>query len=161
MTLAMVALGENQEQFGARLHVSRRTVSRWVSRGSASLSLDDCYTLVRAVHPVDPHLATRIAAACGGTLEGAGIAPPPVRAAAPPAPPPLPPPPARLVDVVVCAAAEALDVSPRIVRPVLLAAFRSARSLGLGVEALEKALSPAAGPAAGKAGRTRRPKAPT
>jgi hypothetical protein len=52
-----------------------------------------------------------------------------------------------LVEVVVCAAAEALDVSPRVVRPALLAAFKSARAVGLDLETMEKALTPRSPPA--------------
>jgi hypothetical protein len=40
----------------------------------------------------------------------------------------------------VCAAAEAIDVMPRTIRPALLAAFRRARRLGLDVATVEKAL---------------------
>jgi hypothetical protein len=100
------------------------------------------------VHPHDPALAARIVAARGATLEDAGIV-----AAKPPAPAPAPPspaPPPYLVEVVVCAAAEALDVSPRVVRPALLAAFKSAHAVGLDVEAVEKALTPQSAPAPGR-----------
>jgi hypothetical protein len=57
-------------------------------------------------------------------------------------PPPPPPPPStdEIVDAVVCAAAEAMDLMPREVRPALLAAFARARRLGLGFEAIEKRL---------------------
>jgi len=149
LALAMNVLGESQEGLGKLLGVSRRTVSRWMGRGSASLSLADCSTLARAVHPHDPGLAARIVATRGATLEDAGIVSP--RPAAPPSPPPPPTPPPYLVDVVVCAAAEALDASPRVVRPALLAAFRSARTVGLDMAAIEKALSaPADAKSAGR-----------
>ena len=46
-----------------------------------------------------------------------------------------------LADAVVCAAAEALDTSPRLVRPALLAALRCAREAGLTVATLEAALA--------------------
>jgi MoxR-like ATPase len=48
------------------------------------------------------------------------------------------------VDAIVCAAAEALDASPRAVRGALLAAFACAREAGLPVETVEKALAPPA-----------------
>ena len=41
---------------------------------------------------------------------------------------------------VVCAAAEAIDVTPRVVRPALLAAVTRARQLGLTLETLDEAL---------------------
>jgi hypothetical protein len=135
VSLAMNALGESQEGLGKLLGASRRTVSRWMAH-TPLLSTEQCVTLARAVYPCDAALAARIVATRGVTLEDAGIAVP--SAAAPPA---QPEPPAYLVDVVVCAAAEALDASPRVVRPGLLAAFRSARTLGLDMETVEKALS--------------------
>ena len=66
-----------------------------------------------------------------------------------------------MVDVVVCAAAEALDVSPRAVRPALLAAFQRAREAGLTLEQVEKALSPEVkDPAPRSRGRADTPRAP-
>jgi len=148
MALAIGALGDTQESFGKRLGVSRRTISRWISRGGGPGMLAKFYDLARAVHPHDPKLAARIVASQGATLEDAGIVVP-SEAVAPSLLLPPPPPP-YLVEVVVCAAAEALDVSPRVVRPVLLAALRTARSLGLDVESMEKALTPGEAVAQGK-----------
>ncbi len=145
MTLAMGALATNQHGLANLLGVSRRTISRWTRHGSAPLDPSQTDALARAVHPHDPRLAERIVAVRGATLVDAGIVrpPPAVSPPAPPPPAPAPPtPPAYLVEVVVCAAAEALDVSPRVVRPVLLAAFKSARAVGLDLAALEAALSP-------------------
>jgi hypothetical protein len=139
LALAMTALGESQQGLGDILGLSRRTISRWAG-GRASLGDARCITLARAVYPRDAHLAARIVATRGATLEDVGIVSPAAPAPPPPAPPP-PPPPAYLVEVVVCAAAEALDASPRVVRPALLAAIRTARAVGLGLEAMEKALS--------------------
>jgi hypothetical protein len=138
MTLAMRALGTNQQGLADVLGLSRRTISRWVKHGHAAVSPARIDTLARAVHARDPVLAARIVAVRGATLVEAGIVPP---APAPAPPPPPPPPPPYLVDVVVCAAAEALDVSPRVVRPALLAAFQRARAVGLDVAALESSLS--------------------
>jgi len=139
MTLAALAIGESQEGLGKLLGASRRTVSRWMSRGRGALTAEESATLARAVYPHDPALAARIVATRGDTLEDAGVVP----ARPVVAPAPLPPP-AYLVDVVVCAAAEALDASPRAVRPALLAAVRSARAIGLDLEAIENALGPPA-----------------
>jgi hypothetical protein len=92
------------------------------------------------VYPVDAALAAEIAAAGGTTLEALGVLPPPP----PPAPAPPPPvpvtPPDRVVDAVVCAAAEAMQVMPQSVRPAVLAAFACARELGLTVEGVERVL---------------------
>jgi transcriptional regulator with XRE-family HTH domain len=134
MMLATRALGTSQRGLAEILGLSRRTISRWVKSGSPVVLPGHIDTLARAVHARDPALAARIVAVRGATLVDAGIGPEPV-----PAPPPPPPP--YLVDVVVCAAAEALDVSPRVVRPALLAAFQRARAVGLDVAALESSLS--------------------
>ena len=107
-----------------------------MGRSFMSPDAEMCDTLARAVHPHDPGLAARLVATRGATLEDAGIVSPPA-----PAAPPPPAPPPYLVDVVVCAAAEALDASPRVVRPALLAALKSARAVGLDMDAMEKALS--------------------
>jgi transcriptional regulator with XRE-family HTH domain len=151
------------------LGVSRRTVSRWGQDG-ARLRLDQVAKVAELAYAHDPSLAAEIAAAAGETLVTLGLeaaAPPEPRAApeppmhpeppmppelppivaAPPPPPVVPAPPRvapqNLVDAVVCAAAEALDVSPRVVRPGLLAAIRCAREVGLTVEEMEAALSAA------------------
>ncbi|MGH7297063.1 MAG: hypothetical protein ACRELB_19150 [Polyangiaceae bacterium] len=93
--------------------------------------------LATLVYPHDASLAAQVAAAMGTNLVALGIARPP----APPPPPPPPPPPAGdVVDAVVCAAADAIDVTPREVRPALMAAFTRARRLGLSVVDVEKAL---------------------
>jgi hypothetical protein len=47
---------------------------------------------------------------------------------------------ARLVDIVVCAMASAMDVSPNLVRPGILAAYDSATELGLSFETIATAL---------------------
>jgi hypothetical protein len=112
------------------LGVSRRTAQRWSSHG---LPGDEMANMARVVHPHDPALAAEIVAALGMTLEGAGIIPPA------PAPPP-PPPPDWVVDAVVCATAEAMEMMPRQVRPGLHAAFLRAKEIGLTVDVIERAL---------------------
>ncbi|HEY8091716.1 MAG TPA: helix-turn-helix domain-containing protein [Polyangiaceae bacterium] len=130
----------SQGELARELGISRRTVNRWVSRGIV-LAHFQAQDLARLVHPADPGLAAEIAAAVGSSLPAMGI-PAPSPAAKVAAPPPHPGErPAHLVDVVVCAAAEALDASPRAVRPALLAAFRRAREAGFTIEDVEKALS--------------------
>jgi hypothetical protein len=109
-------------------------------------SYDQLQRLVGLVYPQSADLARQIAAAMGTDVVSLGVAPPPL----PPPPPPPPPAPVEdVVDAVVCAAAEAIDVTPREVRPALIAAFTRARRLGLGVEAVEKALGKAGAGAPG------------
>jgi hypothetical protein len=92
------------------------------------------------IHPIDPRLAAEIATEGGSSLEQLGIVRPP-----PPLPSPAPPPPAPdpkyIVDTVVCAAAEAMQLMPDAIRPALRAAFRRARLAGLSVEAVDSALN--------------------
>ena len=89
-----------------------------------------------------PNLAAQLAQSVGESLVSLGVvkpAPPPVVASAPGVP--SPPPVEDVVDSIVCAAADAMNVLPRDVRPALLAAFTRARRLGLGIEAVESALA--------------------
>jgi transcriptional regulator with XRE-family HTH domain len=147
---AHMTLGGSQEKFGERFGASRRTVTRWVS-GQSTPSESDVVTMAHLVYPHDAALAARIAEAVGGTLVSLGIEPPPPSPAmVEPAPVAQPPPPpaktlsaAQLVDGIVCAAAEAMDLSPRALRPALFAAFRKARELGVALEEAEEALAPA------------------
>jgi hypothetical protein len=82
-----------------------------------------------AVHDVDPSLAAEIAQIHGQTLESLGIhIPPPVaikKIAAP-----------HLVDAIVCAAADAMSVTPHAVRPAILAALERTSDLQLDVDAV-------------------------
>jgi transcriptional regulator with XRE-family HTH domain len=135
-----------QREFGTALGASHRSATRWEARqsvpGDASLR-----KLAGLLAPVDAALAAEAAAHLGETLMGLGLVAPPEPPAPPiPVAPPAPPPtPAQdLVDVIVCAAADAMDAAPRVVRPVLHAAFRRARQLGLTVEQVERALAPTA-----------------
>jgi transcriptional regulator with XRE-family HTH domain len=138
MTLLLIevcrALQWSQRELGLKVGVSRRTVSRWMARQSAPSS-SELAVLARIVYGVNPTLAEQLAAAMGQTLVGLGIAPPP--------PPPLATPPAPapkvasvldLIDCVVCSVAEAADLSPKTVRPMVLLALRRAHELGLDLE---------------------------
>lgn len=129
----------SQGEFGRLLGSSTRSGQRWET-GRASPSYDQLLKLVALVYPRNPQLAAQLATHLGRDLVSLGIAAPP----APPPPPPLPPPPTEdVVDAIVCAAAEAIDLTPRQVRPAVMAAFARARRLGLAVEAVEKALAKA------------------
>jgi len=68
------------------------------------------------------------------------VLPAPALPPAPPLPPPIPP--GVLVDSVVCAAAEAMSLSPQALRPAVLAAFARARDAGLTLDAVVDALAP-------------------
>ena len=144
-------LAGSQQKLGDIVGVNRRTVWRWQT-GKISPSPATLQTFARLAYPKDPEVAAALAAASGQTLESLGIVPPPLPAAPPPgvaAPPPPKDDPVKtrlLVEAVVCAAAEALDASPRAVRGALFAAFACAREAGLPVETVEKALAPAPKP---------------
>lgn len=154
---ARSALGTSQVGLGKMMGCSRRTAQRWAASGVPAYDLP---RLAAIVHPHDPGLAAEIARSTGRTLVQLGIvrpAPP-----APPAPPPAPPPPAdRIVDAVVCAAAETMQLIPAAVRPGLHAAFACAVEMGLSADFVARVLrdslqpqapsrSPAAGPASDK-----------
>jgi hypothetical protein len=145
---SQATLGLSQEKLGELLAASRRTISRWVS-GQSAPSLVQLQVLARAVHPANAALAAALAAESGQTLESLGLVPPAPAMAATPATPPLPaprpyPPTRLIVESVVCAAAEAMQATPTAVREVLRAALARAQSLGLSVEEMNEALSPAA-----------------
>jgi len=143
IVLAQRALGMSHDAFGTALGSSKRTAARW-AQGSSQPTIDQVRRLAALVYPRDAELSAQLATAAGETLESLGIVAPtpvaaPVLAASPP--PPEPPLPATLVvQAVVCAAADALQVPPSAVRGALLAAFRMARELRLQVEDVEAAL---------------------
>jgi hypothetical protein len=138
---SQVALGLPHREFGPLLGSSLRTAERWAAQRSTPTPTQ-LAQLTRHVHARDPALAAELAAALGGSLESLGIVAPAAATIAAAAPA------ARLVDIVVCAAAEAIDASPRAMRLALHAALASARSLGLDLATLEDALAPRTPPAA-------------
>jgi transcriptional regulator with XRE-family HTH domain len=124
----------SQNGLAAAVGVSRRTGQRWSQgRGPGAY---DLRAIARLVFPADASLAAELAEATGTTLVALGLLPPPAPAAAPPAPAV----PDRVIDAVVCAAAEALQVMPQAARPAVLAAFVCARELGLSVADVERVL---------------------
>ena len=140
---AKLTLGEDQIGLGRIMGVSKRTMTRWM-HGVVFLAKPQAAPLARAVHPLDPQLASELALASGSSLEELGLAPPPASKEGMAA--------ARLrLDTVVCAAAEAIDASPRAVRAALLAALQRAREVGLTPDELEAALAPPRRAARGKA----------
>jgi len=131
-----ITLGMPHREIAQLLGVSRRSVSRW-SKDGTFMTVEHGVTLAKLVHERDPSLAAELAALAGETLVTLGLEAPPAAPKTPVAPAVAP---AKLVDAVVCAAAEAMDVSPRAIRPALLAALRSAREVGLTMESLEALL---------------------
>jgi len=132
----------SQGDFGEMMGVSRRTGQRWET-GRADPSPNKICEMARLVYPHDADLAGQLAQSVGQSLVSLGIVKPPPPPA--PRPPPGPPPAAAedLVDAIVCAAAEAINLPPRDVRPALLAAFARARRLGIAIETVETALGAA------------------
>lgn len=145
---ARKTLGMTQAEFGPALGWSHKTALRW-EWGRSEPDGPSMQKLLTLIAPIDVELATELAAAAGTTLESAGLAPPP------PAPPALPAtapdqhrakhalPEVTLDDrteLVVHAAAEAMDAMPAAVRPMLYAAAARAIALGLTIEQLEASL---------------------
>jgi transcriptional regulator with XRE-family HTH domain len=134
LTDAMFALSMTQAEFGEALGASHRTASRWFA-GQSHPGTHSFHELARRLLPIDPGLAAEAAAFTGDTLADLGLAkPPPAHT------------PGDLIDIVVCAAAERADTSPRALRPLLHAAFKRARELGLSVAEAEAALAPSQSP---------------
>lgn len=144
---AQLALLTSQGGLGVIAGASIRTGQRWAVGQTVPAPFQLC-DLAAKVHPVDPTLAADIAAAGGSSLEALGLVEAPSAPAAPPPAPALPPPEAtfspprdRVVDSIVCAAADAMDMLPRQIRPALLAAFTRARELGIAIGDVESALA--------------------
>jgi hypothetical protein len=119
------------------LGVPVRTVQRHPATGG--LSQTEHYAkLVRAIHPRNPTLAAQIATAIGKSLPELGIHPAPTAVSAP-----LPPPRATQAhaEAVVCAAADAIGVVPRDVRPIVAAIFSCARKLDVDLSSLTALLA--------------------
>jgi transcriptional regulator with XRE-family HTH domain len=141
---AQNALGVSQGQLGDLLGLSRQTIWRYQTGQSNPLgsSLQD---LARRVRAIDAGLASRLAGAGSGARKASFKIATHKSASGGPVETRL------LADAIVCAAAEALDASPRAVRRALLAAFARARDTGLALDAIETAL--AKGDAQGRSGR--------
>jgi hypothetical protein len=122
----------SQGALGELLGSSARSGQRW-ERRQASPSERQLRNLAALVFPKDRDLAAEIAAAAGTDLRGLGLG-------QPDGPPRLTLDAAHAVDLLVCAAADAMNVTPEAVRPALRAAFARARLVGLSVEAVEAAL---------------------
>jgi hypothetical protein len=138
------ALHVNQRELAAVLGCSARTVSRYYG-GGGSFTPTTYAKLAKACHPNDPVLAAHLAQQAGVTLEalGIGVTPAaPVIVVAPATP--------HLADSIVCAAADALDASPRTIRPALVAALERMKALGMSAADALDALRPSPAKASGK-----------
>ncbi len=124
-------------ELGQVVGVSRRTIVR---RGRHGLNANEKIALAKAVLPHDRAVSAELAIEAGTSHEALGWLPPPAPVVVPPSPPPPDP---RLVDGVLCATAEALNLSPGVVRPALLIAMQRMRELGLDLDTVEAALTPA------------------
>ncbi len=147
---AIMLVGWSQGELASRSKCSVRTVSRWFA-GQSYPSYECFRALAGAVLAKDPAFAAELAAAGHATIKlpvSAAERAPQVAPAAPATPATPPVPPRLLVEAVVCAAAEELDASPRIVRGVLRAAFLRAREMGLTVEGVIEVLGAPVGKAA-------------
>jgi len=141
------ALGTTQAGLGESIGISRRTAQRWAKHGGMLLE-GDMMNLARRVYACNAELAAVLASALGSTLEGLGIVSPPPPPLPPPAPPAPPPPlPTGVVDAVVCAAAEAMELTPRAVRRGLHAAFARAQEIGLTLDTVVQVLAASLPPA--------------
>ncbi len=122
VTRAQFALGMTQKDLGEFLGSSLRTAQRWAV-GRSHPSVEQLKRLAIAVYPRDASLAAEIAAAASETTESLGL----TASAAP----------SELVTLrvqaVILAAAEALDISPRLARKALRAAFERAHDANLAV----------------------------
>jgi hypothetical protein len=154
-------LGLSQGSLGELLGSSRRTAQRWETTHTKP-SDEQWQELARHIHPHDPSLASELALMGKSSLSALGLEkppPPPLpapqlpsphRGLAPQPPPivvspaqhPMPELPPEVVDSVVCAAAEAMNVMPAGARPGLFAAFERAEKIGLTVSQVVRALRP-------------------
>jgi len=127
-------LGMTQRTFGEALGASYRTAQRW-DAGRAVPVVMQMRELAKLVFPHDASLAAEIAGAASETLASLGLVS---------AEPALPPIPRRLlIDAVVAATAEATKTYPSAARAGLHAALTQARALGVTLEELETAVTPA------------------
>jgi hypothetical protein len=130
-------LGFIQKDLPDFFGVSLRTVQRYGHTYGIS-SFRDYAKLVQALYPRNPALAAQIAAMVGKSLSDLGVQLPP-----PPDPAPLPPPRATLVhaEAVLCAAADAVGLVPRDVRPIVAAIFSRVRALDVDLPSLTALLA--------------------
>jgi hypothetical protein len=134
------ALAMTDEQLGDAVGAARKTVGRWCA-GVTAPAGPAVLELARLVQPKDAALALSLVRAVNAHLQSIGAG-----AYAVPEQPFVPVDKTKVdvhkVDAVVCAACDAADASPKVIRRALQAAFERAKTLGLDVEALSLALKP-------------------
>lgn len=113
------AAGINNTTLAKLLGCSTKTIGRYYARGGVLLP-HHWETLARVVHPRDPQLAAELAKSAGRTLAEMGLERAPTRE--------------HLVDSILCVAADALQTTPRAMRPGLAAALERMTALGLTAE---------------------------
>jgi transcriptional regulator with XRE-family HTH domain len=142
LSAVRAALKLSQDDFGARLGVSRRTLSRWEihdelppvgQRKHIATSFPDAPADLRAALVRSLELDARFVASL-----------------LPPAPTPAPalataPPPAAALDSALLALCERADVPPGRMRTALVEFLRGAEATGLSLPAIRAALEPRAG----------------
>jgi DNA-binding XRE family transcriptional regulator len=145
IVLSRHALALSQEELATLVGSSLRSVQRWETKQASPMN-ENVHALSDAVRTRDPALADELDAWAPRPPPPGAPSPPAGLAPSPPSPLPVPAPAsvpaAVLVDAVVCAAAEAMQLPPQAVRPALTAAFLRARDAGLGVEAALSVLAP-------------------
>lgn len=141
-------LGMTQKQLGELMNCSSRTIIRYYQRGG--ILLPQTYaTLAKACEGRDPALAAYLSARAGMSIEdlATGKPSPLSRPAAPAAMAPQaasrPTPTSKhLADSVLCAASEAMQASPHVMRPAFAAGLQRMIELGLGAEEMLRAITP-------------------
>src|SRR5580692_9455687 len=109
LTHCQMALGLTQQELADLLGCTKRTIQRWEDRGTTLLP-PALEALARALYPVRPDLAARVAAGGDTTLDKLGI-PSAAAAAAPVTSEPI--------EAIVRSAADAMAVTPEAVRPAI------------------------------------------
>jgi transcriptional regulator with XRE-family HTH domain len=137
VTRAQLALGTSQRGLGELFGLSKRTIARW-EHGHSTVGDENLGQLAVLVYPHDRALAAEIAKAAHKTFVELGLEPAPVVVPKQTATH------AHLVDSIVCAAAEAVDSTPKQVRPIVMAAFARSEAVGLDVHEVNEVLRPPA-----------------
>jgi hypothetical protein len=141
----------SQRELAIVCGLERRSVMKW-QQGVGTPSDRHWQAMARAVYPRNAALAAQLAAAGNTTLVALGLQAPEAEPVALAQAATAAGSAAYLVDSIVCAAAETMQVSPHAVRPALVAAFERSIALGLAADAVLAGLSSPAPPKAPKTG---------
>jgi hypothetical protein len=141
----------SQRELAEICGLERRSVMKW-QQGRGQPMTWHWESMAKAVYPRNAPLAAQLAAAGGTTLSALGLQASATAAEAPQGAQTQAVSATHLVDSVVCAAAETMQVPPHTIRPALVAAFQRSIALGLGTSAVLAGLTPPAPPATPKKG---------